>query len=470
MPKDPIEKKSKKVKEPFVIPPVPTKPQQCHFYVLRKRRYCGLPARKDLNYCGEHLNEKPDKEGLPKRIPCPYDNSHTIFEKDLEKHLKSRCNARPRELPVCHSLNVNCTLPLSEEELEFQRNIYSHQKMFVQPWLARVQLQELSREDLDSIINKVKIAYDANVAPIPMEQLTHPSSEKKRSTIQNTKHLDQLSSLMGHMEKNNMLRDKTACFVEFGAGKGDMSLYVKKAVDEENGEATYLLLDRKSVRNKTDLTLHGHSEKKSRVQRQLIDIKDLDLSKVECIADNNKKVVAVSKHLCGCATDISLKCLMNYVETEKSKGQTDPIQGIIIALCCHQICRYEMYPNQEYLESINMSKIEFERMCKMTSWATCHSGGGSNKAAKISDAEPAEEDEHANNNEDGDDNSDETTNHFSGRDHKERESIGYKCKRVIDAGRAKYLEQFGFDAKLVYYVDSATSLENCALIATPKQQ
>lgn len=206
-----------------------------------------------------------------------------------------------------------------------------------------------------------------------------------------------------------MLRDKTACFVEFGAGKGDMSLYVKKAVDEENGEATYLLLDRKSVRNKTDLTLHGHSENKSRVQRQLIDIKDLDLSKVECIADNNKKVVAVSKHLCGCATDISLKCLMNYVETEKSKGQTDPIQGIIIALCCHQICRYEMYPNQEYLESINMSKIEFERMCKMTSWATCHSGGGSNKAAKMSDAEPAEEDEHPNNNEDGDDNSDETT-------------------------------------------------------------
>lgn len=41
---------------------------------------------------------------------------------------------------------------------------------------------------------------------------------------------------------------------------------------------------------------------------------------------------------------------------------------------------------------------------------------------------------------------------------------------MIDAGRAKYLEQFGFDAKLIYYVDSATSLENCALIATPKQQ
>lgn len=136
----------------------------------------------------------------------------------------------------------------------------------------------------------------------------------------NTKHLDQLSSLMGHMGKNGMLKDKTACFVEFGAGKGDLSAYVKRAVNEENGEATYLLLDRKSVRNKVDQTLLGQSEQKSIVQRQLIDIKDLELGKVECIANNDKNVVAISKHLCGCATDISLKCLMNYVDQEKNKG------------------------------------------------------------------------------------------------------------------------------------------------------
>lgn len=61
-------------------------------------------------------------------------------------------------------------------------------------------------------------------------------------------------------------------------------------------------------------------------------------------------------------------------------------------------------------------------------------------------------------------------NHFSGLDIKEREIIGYQCKRVIDTGRVKYLEQYGFDVKLVYYVDPATSLENCALIATPKAE
>ncbi|CEP15323.1 hypothetical protein [Parasitella parasitica] len=340
-------------------------------------------------------------------IPVGDNKGISVFEKDLKKHMKSRCNARPKELPACHSLNVNCTLPLSSEELEFQKNIYSHQNMFVQPWLARVQLHELSRNDLDSIIDKVSVAYDANVAPIPMEQLTHHSSEKRRNIVSSTKHLDQLSSLMGHMEKNGMLRDKTACFVEFGAGRADLSLYVKKAASEENGEATYLLLDRKSVRNKTDQALLGQSHNKSRVQRQLIDIKDLDLSKVECIADNDKKVVAISKHLCGCATDVSLKCLMNYVETEKSKGHTDPIQGIIIALCCHQLCRYEMYPNQEYLKSISISKTEFERMCKMSSWATCHSGGNSVSTAQ--DDKDDNDDEHANSNtNDGDDNSDKT--------------------------------------------------------------
>lgn len=30
-----------------------------------------------------------------------------------------------------------------------------------------------------------------------------------------------------------------------------------------------------------------------------------------------------------------------------------------------------MYPNIEYLDSIQMSKVEFERMSKMSSWATC---------------------------------------------------------------------------------------------------
>lgn len=318
--------------------------------------------------------------------------------------MKNRCNARPRELPACHSLNVNCTLPLSQEELDFQKSIYSHQQMHVQPWLARVQLSELSKTDLDSIIHKVTTAYDEHVKPIETHILTHPSAETKRPFVKHVKHLDQLSSLLGHMEKNNMLKNKAACFAEFGAGKGDLSSAVKKALEEENGEATYLLLDRKSVRNKVDMTLMGQSENKSTVQRQLIDIKDLNLSKVECLVNNDKNLVAISKHLCGCATDISLVSLMHYAEQEKAAGKSDSISGIIIALCCHQICRYEMYPNTEFLNSINMTKVEFEQMCKMSSWATCNSG---NPRSAKAEGEEEEEDEHEN--VEDEDNNDQTS-------------------------------------------------------------
>lgn len=58
--------------------------------------------------------------------------------------------------------------------------------------------------------------------------------------------------------------------------------------------------------------------------------------------------------------------------------------------------------------------------------------------------------------------------HYSGRHHEEREKIGYQCKRVLDAGRLDYLEQHGFKASLVYYVDPTSTLENCALIALPQ--
>ena len=49
-----------------------------------------------------------------------------------------------------------------------------------------------------------------------------------------------------------------------------------------------------------------------------------------------------------------------------------------------------------------------------------------------------------------------------------KESIGLKCKRLIDLGRLAYLEEHDLDARLVYFVEKTTSLENVLLIATPK--
>ena len=58
--------------------------------------------------------------------------------------------------------------------------------------------------------------------------------------------------------------------------------------------------------------------------------------------------------------------------------------------------------------------------------------------------------------------------HYSGLGHSEREILGYKCKRILDMGRVRYLEANGFQSYLIYYVDSLVSLENVALLAIRK--
>ncbi len=41
-----------------------------------------------------------------KRVPCPLDGSHTVFEDLLGKHLK-KCNVTKRVMPLCHSPGIN---------------------------------------------------------------------------------------------------------------------------------------------------------------------------------------------------------------------------------------------------------------------------------------------------------------------------------------------------------------------------
>ena len=101
----------------------------------------------------------------------------TVYEKDLENHMKTKCNSRPREPDVYHHLNINCTIPLSTEELEFQKNIYSHKQLHAQPWITRVQLSELPRQELDTLINKVK---SIDVPEIESSILKHHVTESKR--------------------------------------------------------------------------------------------------------------------------------------------------------------------------------------------------------------------------------------------------------------------------------------------------
>lgn len=240
------------------------------------------------------------------------------------------------------------------------------------------------------------------------------------------------------MERLKMLDDSTTCFVEFGAGRGELSNYLKIAVDD-HGTHAFVLVDRTPPRNKFDSALLGLEEIKSLVKRHTMDIKDLVLAEVPELRRDvtatqreipakaegtvteseaitipkepeyveKKPVVAVSKHLCGGATDITLKCLANYQERyvsttavenlnqtkrqmcclytivlltllfhlfhseRKHSTLPSPVKGILIALCCHQLCHHHMYPHQEYLKEIGISAKEFVYLTRMSSWGVC---------------------------------------------------------------------------------------------------
>ncbi|KAF9437574.1 tRNA:m(4)X modification enzyme TRM13 [Entomortierella beljakovae] len=341
-------------------PPVPKRPRQCHFLQLNKNKYCSLTTKLGNKFCGEHSmheavaspsasnsgsegnGESSDAQTIRKRIPCPFDPSHTAWADDLKAHLY-KCNARPREAPSLFSKDVNLALPsptgskdikdiLLESIEPTEPTSNSNPKPDV--------LATLSQEQLGSLINKIQDLYAKHVPEIRTVILDHSALDERKKIVKNVKHAHQQASLLGNMKRLNMLDDKSTCYIEFGSGRGELSNYLKFAVDD-HGTATFILVDRTPSRNKFDNAILGLEETKSLVKRYTMDIKDLVLAEVpelrvditatqrslsDIKSDNNetkdgseyiqkKPVVAISKHLCGGATDLTLRCLANYQQS-----------------------------------------------------------------------------------------------------------------------------------------------------------
>ncbi|KAF9912831.1 hypothetical protein EC991_008697 [Linnemannia zychae] len=494
--------KRQKVQAP--PPPVPSRPRQCHFLILGKNKYCSLTTKLGSKFCGEHSmfdkaaesSEANDGiESARKRIPCPFDPSHTAWEDDLKAHL-FRCNARPKENPAHFSQDVNLTLAAPERRpsgFEVTESTTSRKSEV---------LAALTQEQLVALIKKIQDLHAKYVPEIRTVILDHPALDERKKTVKNIKHAHQQASLLGHMKRLNMLNDPTTCYVEFGAGRGELSNYLKIAVDD-HGTATFVLVDRTPPRNKFDSAILGLEEIKSLVKRHTMDIKDLVLAEVPELrrdvtatqreppvkkdtqdGEDGKKedseeatpkepeyvekkpVVAVSKHLCGGATDITLKCLTNFQKSETGHSTLpSPVKGILIALCCHQLCHHYMYPNQEFLKEIDISPEEFVYVTRMSSWAVCVN------QTKTDITEGSAEDKTTIGGDDehsivADKELDQLGSNIA-LDFLGREKLGLQCKRLLDIGRVRYLKEHGYDAELVYYVDKETSLENLALMAVP---
>ncbi|XP_014908046.1 tRNA:m(4)X modification enzyme TRM13 homolog [Poecilia latipinna] len=438
-------------------------PSRCSFFVQKKNRFCKMVPGKGRSFCGEHATME-EGVGDSRRITCPLDPKHTVAQQNLEKHLK-KCNSREKPRPVYYVENINAGRVDRDQEL------------------PEVSLAERSRADLESLVEKLKAAAEGLQQDMEDRTLSHPVLQEELSDPKNGgsahKHLKQQASLLGHLQELGLL-SRGRCFVEFGAGRGKLSHWIHRALQNPEGQGVtmetsqdlqLLLVERCSTRFKVDGKHQGSADPFERLR---VDIQHLDLSKVPVLREKALPLVGVGKHLCGAATDLALRCLLDTAGArpdtqplpkrlrgpEPGSG-TGPVLGLAVALCCHHRCEWRHYVGQQFFLQRGLGPTEFSAFCRMSSWATCGPPANHSRAASQSGAA----------NQSGAAEDHEEVERLAALSRfwsaAEREHLGRLCKLLIDSGRRDFLRTRGFSSRLIGYIDAEVTLENVLLTALP---
>ncbi|CCG20644.1 2'-O-methyltransferase [Candida orthopsilosis Co 90-125] len=395
------------------------KPQtyQCEYILPKKNKRCRMLRKKQNKYCSEHMIH--DTSSSKKRIPCPLNPNHTIWEKDLTSHLE-KCNARPKEdHDPWYVENTNHILRNSTE-ITFTDG-EEHDESYC-------------RELVD------KIHFD----PLEKKIFEHEGLVQQLEEKTNQKHIIQQSSLIGNLKRLGLL-SSDIFYMEFGCGKGELSRYVNQCVLHDSSGSVenygFGLIDRGTNRLKADNKIIQESEPfqvKPIIKRSKIDIMHLHVDKfMEDI--HPKDVVAISKHLCGAATDLTLKSLLNSNLFKDGK-----FGGMLIAMCCRHVCfEDEFLPqSKEYLSSLGFNSLQsIKALKKMVSW-------GVNLDVDSRDSVD------------------------SGLSSKQRYDYGIKARRIIDESRVYALKTIlgiDYNIEIFWYVDTNVTKENVCLSITRKQ-
>lgn len=429
----------------------------CKFFVKRKKRYCKLRPAHGEEYCGEHMplttnpsdtTDTTDSINKHKiRVPCPLDPKHTVCARKLNKHLKI-CNAAEKDRPnyIVPGLNAG----KDDNEAIDSRNEFK--------------LIEIDKETVDRVVEKVNRLYALHRIDEKIDDLMlshHPllASEisHKEYGHETVRHLIQTSTILRYLDHFKLFEDETS-YVEYGAGRGQVSYWLAKAIDNYP-KSNVLLIDRASVRHKKDNKVdNSHA-----VQRIRADIADFDIG-AHSLINKSKKIVGIGKHLCGAATDFAIRCSIHGNNAANDDNGGPKTAAVLIAVCCHHRCDWKNLVGKEFFIENDVSAREFAIITKMVGWAICGTGMSREKRKQV-------EEEHANT--DGN-----TTEHLateadsntSHRDRHQRKAIGQKCKRLIDYARICYMQRNGFKCSLKRYVSSDITLENICLVAIHENQ
>lgn len=391
----------------------------CVYVNPKNNKQCkSLKSSQSPSYCTNHILYFKKLEGrkkhndfskvdkvLGKRIPCPLDNNHSCWEKELEKHIQKCTKGK--------------MLKMNDDQKWFKKNFnFGSEKEAKDVDESKILksisiLKTLQFEELDTKILKDEIIEISRVQSLVGGQL---------------KHAVQQSSLISHMR--NIINDEAVNLVEFGCGRAELSRYACLSLQNDKQIKKSVLIDRGNNRMKFDKDIRLENEKIT-LERFKCDIKDIDLS---LMLNDNCDTLAISKHLCGSATDLTLRCI-SKIPNKK---------GTVIAMCCRHACNSRDYINPKYIKHIlNESKEDmnyedfFKCLTKISSYAT----------SSFKENEKS------------------TADHFTGLSVDERTKLGLIARRTLDEGRLQWCKrELNEKSKMLKYCDYETTLENVALI------
>jgi len=233
----------------------------CAYFVTRKNRFCKMsPVNSEVRFCCQHIpisHTVGEATNSKQRIACPLDSKHSCYKDQLEKHLK-RCNARQQKIqPIFYEKNVNSGINKTESK-------------------SKVAIGHIPDSTLINVLDRLEDSYHKYVQ-LPKENIRSCDLIEKESINPSygpsvLKHLKQNSSIIGILNERGLLENEN-CFVEFGAGRGQLTHWIIHALNPTQ-TTSFVLIDRASQRHKFDNKCNKEGQRLTRLK---VDIEHLNL-------------------------------------------------------------------------------------------------------------------------------------------------------------------------------------------------
>ncbi|RWR94504.1 tRNA:m4X modification enzyme TRM13 [Cinnamomum micranthum f. kanehirae] len=470
------------------------KEKRCNFWLAKKKRFCANSPLSDSLFCGNH---KPGSEEV--RVPCPIDPSHSILQENLDAHVK-RCpmqkQVRALQMQPFFKKGVNCGKDdevegLSSKSTEAKISCsgpYSESSEITSE-MKRNAIYQMSKPEFSGLLKKIQsihISICSNIQDsyaIPEACDRWLKNQGDRQLPFQEKHVLQQASILGNLEAFGIIgnshdfddqeADEHLCcddssrgkietppVIEFGAGRG----YLTQMLADCYGIQKVFLVERRSYKLKADRSLR--QKQQMILERLRIDIEDLNLDAIESL--RGVPYLAIGKHLCGPATDLTLRCCLPKRCSEDGvlSSSNCNLKGLALATCCHHLCQWKHYINKRFFSDLGISKEDFHAITWFTSWAVDADHGSIlsdvvNHGLHKHNMDPSLSCE----NRDSDvgvTGVEEIVRNMKAVD---RAVLGLICKEIIDIGRLMWVKEHGLEAQLVKYVPSNISPENHLLVA-----